>query len=123
MVENLQPKETVRAWVDAFNAVDVTRIANLYAEDATFHDMTQSIVSGRDAIRKMYANEFATFQIFCIVDEIKGDGHWVTLDWKDPNGVQGCGYFEVKNGEITHQRAYWDKASFLMFHTTPSLTN
>lgn len=123
MLDVLQPREAVQAWVDAFNAVDVAKISDLYAEDATYHDMMQPVVTGRDAIREMFKQEFSQFQIFCIIDKIEGSGHWVTIDWRDPNGVQGCGYFEVKDGKITHQRGYWDKASFLMSFATPPVAN
>ncbi len=49
----------------------------------------------------------------CIVENIFEDGAWAILEWRDPNGLRGCGFFHVPNGQIVLQRGYWDKLSFL----------
>ena len=41
------------------------------------------------------------------------------LEWRDPLGLRGCGFFHVKHGKITFQRGYWDKLSFLKLHGLP----
>jgi nicotinamidase-related amidase len=41
------------------------------------------------------------------------------LEWKDPLGLRGCGFFHVVNGKIKFQRGYWDKLSFLRLQGLP----
>jgi len=37
----------------------------------------------------------------------------------NPSGLRGCGFFHVVDGQITSQRGYWDKLSFLRLHGLP----
>ncbi len=37
------------------------------------------------------------------------DGQWAILEWRDPLGLRGCGFFQVTDGKILFQRGYWDK--------------
>ena len=53
------------------------------------------------------------------VENIFEDGEWAILDWKDPLGLRGCGFFHIKNNLIVYQRGYWDKLSFLKQHNLP----
>ena len=41
------------------------------------------------------------------------DGDWAILEWRDPDGLRGCGFFNVIDGRIHFQRGYWDRLSFL----------
>ena len=104
------PKEVLRKWIDFFNAADAACIAELYAEDA---------VIGKAAIYEMFVNEFAAAKMVCIVENIFEDGQWAIMEWKDPLGLRGSGFFHVKNDKIVFQRGYWDKLSFLKQHNLP----
>lgn len=108
-----RPGDIVEAWVDAFNRGDVDRLASLYAPGATNHQVAETPVEGREAIRKMFADGFATATMTCIVENLFEDREWAILEWRDPKGLRGCGFFQVKNGLIAFQRGYWDKLSFL----------
>jgi limonene-1,2-epoxide hydrolase len=55
----------------------------------------------------------------CIIENIFEDGDWAILEWRDPLGMRGCGFFHVENDRITLQRGYWDKLSFLKLHDLP----
>lgn len=55
----------------------------------------------------------------CIVEHIFEDGEWAIMEWKDPLGLRGCGFFHVQNDKIVFQRGYWDKLSFLKQHGLP----
>ncbi len=110
-------KQLIEAWVDAFNRADAQLLASLYAEGATNHLMMQQPVIGRSNIREAFQQEFEEAQMFCIIEKIEGENHWATLEWKDPNGLKGHGYFEIKDEKIVFQRGYWDKLSFLHFHS------
>lgn len=113
------PKSVVTAWIDAFNAADAGRLASLYAIDAVNHQVANKPVVGRAAIRAMFAEEFAAADMVCIVENLFIDGDWVILEWKDPLGLRGCGFFQIKAGLIQLQRGYWDKLSFLAAHGLP----
>jgi limonene-1,2-epoxide hydrolase len=115
----LTPKQVVQTWVDCFNAADVSGLADLYHEDAINHQVTQEPVEGREAIRAMFEREFSTAEMVCIVEAIHEAGDVVALEWRDPLGLRGCGFFTVLDGRINFQRGYWDKLSFLKLHKLP----
>ena len=109
----MKPRELVQAWVAAFNRADVDALAAFYAEDAINHQVAESPVRGREAIRRMFADGFANATMVCIPENLFEDGEWAILEWRDPLGLRGCGFFHVAGGQIVFQRGYWDKLSFL----------
>lgn len=115
----MTPKDMVRKFVDAFNQKDVAALASLYAKNAVNHQVAESPVEGREAIREMFVQSFAQAEMVCIVENIFEDGEWAILEWKDPLGLRGCGFFHVVNDLIVYQRGYWDKLSFLRIHNLP----
>ena len=115
----LRPKEVVQLWVDAFNKHDVEAITALYHENATNHQVANEPVVGIEAIRTMFTAKFSTADMTAIVENIFEDGQWAILEWRDPLGLRGCGFFQVVNGKILFQRGYWDKLSFLKQHNLP----
>lgn len=115
----LSPKQVVCRWVDAFNSKDEEAVAALYHENAVNHQVVGAPVEGAAAIRQMFREEFAAAEMVCIVENIFEDGQWAILEWRDPLGLRGCGFFQVVNGKILFQRGYWDKLSFLKQHGLP----
>ena len=113
------PKEVVQVWVGAFNRGDVDAIAELYAEDATNHQVVREPIKGRAEIRSMFERDFAEAEMRCIVENIFEDGDWAILEWRDPRGLRGCGFFHVVEGLILFQRGYWDRLAFLQQHGLP----
>jgi limonene-1,2-epoxide hydrolase len=113
------PKEILLQWIDAFNAADTNGIVSLYHESAVNHQVANEPVIGKEAIRQMFAAEFAAADMTCIVDQIFEDGEWVIMEWKDPLGLRGCGFFKIVDDKIVFQRGYWDKLSFLKLHQLP----
>ena len=113
------PKDTVKEWVRHFNNGDADALAALYAEDAVNHQVALEPVEGRDAIHAMFRGEFAAAEMVCIVENVFEDGEWAILEWRDPNGLRGCGFFRVVDGKILFQRGYWDRLSFLRLHGLP----
>lgn len=116
---DMDPRDLVQAWVDAFNRADVQALAGFYSENAINHQVAEAPVVGRNAIREMFATEFAKAKMVCIVERIFQDGEWGILEWRDPLGLRGCGFFHVVNGQIVFQRGYWDKLTFLRLHGLP----
>ena len=113
------PKSIVQAWVNAFNLANADAVAAFYAEDAVNHQVPEGEVRGREAIREMFEREFAAADMVCIVENLFEDGEWAVLEWRDPLGLRGCGFFHIRAGKIQLQRGYWDKLSFLRQHGLP----
>ncbi len=115
----MTPKHVLTAWVDAFNHADANALADLYHPEAINHQVAEAPVEGRDAIRAMFEREFAQANMTCLVENMFEDGEWAIMEWKDPQGLRGCGFFRVLQGQIVFQRGYWDKLSFLRLHDLP----
>jgi limonene-1,2-epoxide hydrolase len=115
----LAPRQLVEAWVEAFNRADVAALAAFYAEDAVNHQVAESPVQGREAIREMLAAGFEAAKMVCVVENVFQDGEWAILEWRDPLGLRGCGFFHVVAGRIVLQRGYWDKLTFLRTQGLP----
>ena len=112
----MRPRDLVRTWIDAFNRADADALSALYHPDAINHQVAESPVEGREAIRAMFADGFAATEMVCIPENLFEDGEWAILEWRDPKGLRGCGFFRVIQGRIAFQRGYWDKLSFLRLH-------
>lgn len=91
----------------------------MYAEEAVNHQVAESPVEGREAIRAMFVREFAEAEMRCLVENLFEDGEWAILEWRDPLGLRGCGFFHVRDDRIVFQRGYWDKLSFLRSQGLP----
>lgn len=112
-------KALIEEWVTRFNAADAEGLARLYSEQAVNHQIPVDPVRGREDIRRTFEQEFATTSMTCIVEQILEAGEWVVLEWRDPLGLRGCGFFRVRNGLIESQRGYWDRLSFVRLHGLP----
>ena len=108
----MQPRALVEEWVRRFNAADVDGLSALYAEDAVNHQVVTEPLVGRAAIRQLFEVEFGRAQMVCVVEQILQDGEWAVMEWKDPKGLRGCGFFHVRDGLIVFQRGYFDQLSF-----------
>ena len=117
----MTPKKLIKQWIELFNQRDVA-IAELYHEDAVNHQVANAPITGKENIRKMFESEFAAAEMVCIPENLFEDGEWAILEWRDPLGLRGCGFFHVTNGKIKFQRGYWDKLSFLRQHHLPMPT-
>ncbi len=115
----MSPKQVVLKWVETFNKKDVDGLALLYTDTAINHQVNTDPLNGRDAIKKMFADEFAKAEMVCVVENIFEDGDWAILEWKDPLGLRGCGFFKIENDKIKFQRGYWDRLTFLKLHNLP----
>ena len=112
----MTPKQIIEEWVTRFNQGNAESLADLYTVDAVNHQVANEPVVGQGSILNMFESEFASADMTCIVENIFEDGDWAILEWKDPLGLRGCGFFHVRDGRILFQRGYWDKLSFLRQH-------
>lgn len=115
----MNPRDLILKWVDAFNCQDSQSLSDFYADDAINHQVNSVPIKGKEAIREMFVNDFARAKMVCIIENIFQDKDWAILEWKDPLGLRGCGFFHIQNGKIIFQRGYWDKLSFLRIHGLP----
>ncbi len=109
----MKPKEILQKWVELFNPYDYENLSELYSADCTIHQTPIGIINGKENIKNMFRNEFEQFEMVCIVENIFEDGNVGMLEWKDPKGLRGCGFFWIENDKIIYQRGYWDKLSFM----------
>ncbi|MGV3662727.1 MAG: nuclear transport factor 2 family protein [Prosthecobacter sp.] len=115
----MSPREIVQAFVDRFNAADIDGLTDLYHDDAINHQVALEPVQGRAAIRAMFAHDLTAFKLTCIPENIFEEGDWGILEWKDPLGMRGCGFFQTEDGKIRLQRGYWDMLTFMKVHEAP----
>ena len=109
----MTPKEVVEQWVAVFNTGDAELLGEFYDDAAINHQVVAEPIEGKAAIKQMFINEFARAEMVCIIENIFEDGDWAILEWKDPKGLRGCGFFHIVNDKIKFQRGYWDMLSFL----------
>jgi hypothetical protein len=109
-------RETIERWVELFNANDPEALSALYAEDAVNHQIALNPVTGRAAIEEFHRETFAAGPLTCTPINLVVDGDWAALEWIDPDGFRGCGFFCVRDGLIEHQRGYWDSAQLRAAH-------
>lgn len=119
----MSPKEIVKQWVESFNKRDANAISEFYSEDAVNHQVAEKQIIGKQAIKEMFVKEFTQAEMVCIIESLFEDGEWAILEWKDPLGLRGCGFFHIKDNKIIFQRGYWDKLSFLKQHNLPIPSN
>ena len=115
----MKPRAVLETWIARFNAADIEGLTSLYASNAVNHQVALEPVVGRAAIREMFIREFGAAEMVCVPVAIHEAGDVVALEWKDPRGLRGCGFFTVHDGLITHQRGYWDRLSFLKLYDLP----
>lgn len=115
----MTPRQILHQWLEAFNQADAAAITQLYSEDAVNHQVANEPLVGREAIGQMFEAAFAAAEMVCIPENIFEDGDWAILEWRDPKGLRGCGFFQVRDDRIVFQRGYWDKLSFHRLHGIP----
>jgi len=115
----MKPKEIISLWIEAFNKADVKTLIELYHEHAINHQVANEPVIGKEEIKHMFEKEFKEAEMVCIPENIFEDGEWAILEWKDPMGLRGCGFFHIVKDKIIFQRGYWDKLTFLRMHNLP----
>ena len=109
----MRPKDVLQKFVEAFNNADADGLAQLYSDDAINHQVAEEPVQGRESIRKMFVDSFDQAKMVCIVENMFEDGEWAIMEWRDPLGLRGCGFFHIVDSKIIFQRGYWDKLTFL----------
>ena len=112
----MSPRQVVQVWVEAFNRGDAAALGGMYSDDAINHQVANEPVIGKPAIQAMFEREFGAAEMACIIENLFEDGDWAILEWRDPKGLRGCGFFQIIGDKIVFQRGYWDRLSFERLH-------
>ena len=112
----MSTRTTIERWLAFFNAGDADGIASLYADDAVNHQAALAPVTGRVAIAEFHRETFAGGPLTCTPVNLVVDGEWGALEWTDPAGFRGSGFFHVRDDLIVTQRGYWDSAQLNAVH-------
>lgn len=116
MASNL---DTVRAFIDLWNARDLEGILRAMAPDCVYHNIPWEPLVGHDAIRQglaMFVADAAAidWEVRHIAEGSDGavltervDRFLVKEKWVE---IAVMGVFELKDGLITHWRDYFDSA-------------
>lgn len=116
----MNPKQLLRKWIEKFNDADIDGLADMYAEDAVNEQAVFSEpLVGRAAIRRLLEVDFARADMVCIEERIYECGDTAILQWKDPIGLKGCGFFRFRDNQIVHQKGYFDQLSFFRAQGLP----
>lgn len=116
----MTPTELMREWIRRFNAADIEGLVDLYAEDIVNEQAVCSEpLVGRAAVRRMLEVDFGRAKMECIEERIYECGDTAILQWKDPAGFEGCGFFRFRDGRIIHQKGYFDQLSFFRANGVP----
>jgi len=71
----------------------VEALAGLYHDGAVNYQVANGPVKGIEAIREMFAAEFAAANMTAIVENIFENGQWAAPEWRDLLGLRlfsGC---------------------------------
>ena len=113
------PKEVVLKWVEQFNKGNIDGLADMYHDDAINHQVYTEPLAGKVAIKEFFREEFSRATMVCVVENIFEDRNWAILEWSDPLGLRGCGFFQIERDKIKFQRGYFDRLSFLRQQKLP----
>ena len=70
----MSPKDVILKWVDVFNKKDSEALADLYSDSAINHQVMNDPLVGKEAIKKMFDEEFAKAEMVCLPENIFQDG-------------------------------------------------
>ena len=113
--------DIIRAFVDAFNVMDLDRIMNFFDDEAVYHNIPMEPVSGVDAIRGVLqgfvsmASEM-DWVLHRIAEDSDGnvltertDRFFIGEQWVE---IPVMGIFEIRDRKIFAWRDYFDLGQF-----------
>ena len=111
--KTMKPKQLLQIWVERFNQYDYEGLSEMYSDTAINHQTPLGIIEGKENLKQFFKEDFEKHDMVCIVENIFEDGSVGILEWKDPKGLRGCGFFWIEDDKIVYQRGYFDKLSFM----------
>jgi hypothetical protein len=102
------------------NSHDPESLTNLYHPEAT--NLQVAIgkpLNGKKEIFEDFKSFFENVpDTYTKIENLFEDGEWAILEWSGGGNfkptaksftLRGCGFFQIKEGQIVFQRGYWDK--------------
>lgn len=116
----MTPTETVRAFIDAWNANDIDRVVTALHADIHYHNVPLEPIQGREAVRTYLKTQARFDWVDWKLLAIAESGDTVLTERIDEFGVGGVhvklpimGAFEIRDGLIIAWRDYFDLAMYL----------
>lgn len=115
------PLAVAQEMVEAWNTLDLDKIANTFAEDGVLHSMMVEPITGRQTIKE-HLGKFldGATRLELKLKNVAVVGNTVFLervddfDYKGKTGaVPVVGVMEIKNGKVQVWREYYDRADLL----------
>jgi len=125
MTSELQMRQAMQAYIDAFNVSDPEKIAALYADDATVEDPVgkKPLIVGKAEILKFYKMAVATGAKLALAAPIRtshGNSAAMAFDVQ-LNMPEGKAHIQVIDvmtfndaGQFTSMRAFWGKSDMVV---------
>ncbi|HTN46309.1 MAG TPA: hypothetical protein VL098_08180 [Flavipsychrobacter sp.] len=63
----------------------------------------------------MFETEFANAEMICIPENIFEERDWAILEWIDPKGLRGCGFFRLEKTRLFFSGAIGINCHFLSY--------
>jgi limonene-1,2-epoxide hydrolase len=113
--------DTIRAFLDAFNAQDFDRVVSFFADDAVYHNMPTSPITGAEAIGtsiRGYAGpaDAIDWELLSVAEAADGTVLTERVDRFDFGETHVelpvMGAFDFADGKITAWRDYFDLNQF-----------
>ena len=115
------PKEIVRAFIDAFNANDVERIMGFFTDDAVYHNIPLDPVQGTEAIQGVLRGFMGmASKVDWVLHQIGTSEQGVVMTERLDRFLVGekwvelpvMGAFELRGEKIAAWRDYFDMNQF-----------
>ena len=116
----MDPKQTVREFCAAWEAMDQERILAAFTDDAVYHNMPMTPAVGKDAIKALLGFILGpASSVRFDIKHIVADGDTVLTERIDTFqmgektvALEVMGTFELRDGRIAAWRDYFDMASW-----------
>jgi limonene-1,2-epoxide hydrolase len=123
----MTPQETVETFIARINAMETDAAMALLAEDVVYDNVPMPTVHGREAARAVLA-QLPYDAAEWIIHAIAASGTTVLTERTDRFRMPGdrwialrvMGAFEVRDGQITHWRDYFDLAQLMAQMSPPA---
>lgn len=114
-----EPAQVVRAFVDAWNRLDMDGVVALLAPDIDYHNMPMEPIAGKAAVERYLRSVGPFDSCDWRIVSMAVDGDTVLTERVDAFVVDGTpialplmGVFEIEDGLIRRWRDYFDLASY-----------
>ena len=111
---------TIRAFIDAWQRLDVDELVGYFTDDGVYHNMPMGPAEGRAAVRELIGGVVGSWSSAeWEITNLVAEGDIVVAERVDRADVGGkplalpcLGIFEMRDGKIARWRDYFDMDSY-----------